>query len=84
MIRTGTKLTFGHGIKGQGQLLYFVCETLLARNRLVLCASLNGSPERLLYVIGSSVRLFVRLPIRLSVISSRLHLNFGWLHSSQI
>ena len=39
---------------------------------------------RLLYVIGSSVRLFVRLSIRLSVISSRLHLKVGWLHSSKI
>ena len=37
-----------------------------------------------IYVIRSSVRLFVRLSIRLSVISSPLHLKVGWLHSSQI
>ena len=35
MIRTWTTLILGHGIKGQGQLWYFVFETLLARNRLV-------------------------------------------------
>ena len=35
MIRTGTTLILGHGINGQGQLWYFICETLLARNRLV-------------------------------------------------
>ena len=49
-----------------------------------LCAGLNGSPGRLLYVIGSSFLLVVRLYIRLSIISSRLHLKFRWLHSSQI
>ena len=84
MIRTGTTLILGQDIKGQGQQLYFVCETILARNRLVLCAGLNGSPGRLLYVIVSSVRLFVCLSIRWYVISSRLHLKCGWLHSSQI
>ena len=47
-----------------------------------LCDGLNGSLGRLLYVIGSSVHLFVRLSIGLSVISSRLHLKFGWLDSS--
>ena len=34
MIRTGTTVILGHCFKGQGQLWYFVCETLLARTRL--------------------------------------------------
>ena len=43
-----------------------------------------GALTTRLYVIGLSVRLFVRLSICLSVISAHLQLKVGWLHSSQI
>ena len=84
MIRTGTTLILGHDIKGQDKLWYFVRETLLARNRLVFMRRpewIAGAFTICNWIVRPS---FVRLSIRLSVISSRLHINVGWLHSSQI
>ena len=84
MIRTETTLIYGHCLKGQGQLWYFVCEILLAPNRLVFIRR----PEWFagaFTICNWIVRRFVLLSIRLSVIYSRSHLlKFGWLHSSQI
>ena len=63
---------------------YFLDFTLLTRNRLVF----RRWPEwfaRAFTICNWMVRpSFVRLFIRLSVISSRLHLKVWWLHSSQI
>ena len=70
MMRGGTLLILGHGVKGQGQLWHSLYKTLWARYRLqFLCPR----PERSAgafsnWIVCPSVRLLVRL----YVITSRL------------
>ena len=87
MMTTGTTFILGHSIKGQGQMWYFVCELLLARNRLILMRRSKWFAVRLTacnWILSPSVYPFVRVFIRVSAISSHLHFKIWWLNSIQI
>ena len=64
MIMAGTTFILGHGIKGQGQLWYFVYKKLLPRNIFVFMRRpglFGGTLYTCSWVVRMSGLLFVRL-----------------------